>query len=270
MPPMSRPTSFTQMFPRRYLDPSDLPQGEMVECEILGIELSDYTIRQQQNPRRPGAQPVQLEWVMWFREFQKPMKFYRQHAKVIERLFGTDQPEEVIGQRISIYAGERESWGKMEPAILIHQIRPGPRGPLLAGAKREDVIDERRGTDRKACDMRKLGAKNAATLKAALAEQGATFDDALAWLKANDPVGFELAHGQALEDLPSGLAPALRTFLRAFGSAPKTPASDNGAIDFAAGLPKTAADAAPPARARKSEDSRNVEQTTVEEDDIPF
>jgi hypothetical protein len=259
--------SVAEMFPSKFLVAADLPVGQITVVEILGVELSEFSVQQQGGP--PGAQrfgrrpTVQApEWVMWFREYQKPMRFKQVHAHMGAELLGTDDTDEWVHHRIGIFPTKATVGGKAIDVIGIDMIRPGNRRPQLA-----QTAGPVRGTDKRTCDMKAMGQRNAAAFQAAMAEQGATFDDALRWLKANDPVGYELAHGKAIEDLPRGLAAALKGFLAAFTSEPTRPVEPtNNSIDFNAGLPARTG-VAPAAAAEEAEAPK---PEPIQEDDIPF
>jgi hypothetical protein len=201
--------NFREMFPSKYLSCQDIPAGEMTIVTIASV-------RPVQAIARPGNQGGGAElqepiWALHFHELRKPLKLKAYKCEAIASALGTPNTELWVGRRIKIFPGSVPVGGESKPVVLVDPS-PMPASDLQLPGRTAPPGEK---------DQRPIGIKNADAFRAAMAEQGAAFEDCLAWLRRQSQDAYEAAHGRELSELPRWLAPLLQRFLREYQDAAK-------------------------------------------------
>lgn len=185
----------SQMYPSKYLQAEDLPQGN----SVVTIE----AVYPAQAQDRSGSGDVSVKWMLRFREFRKPMTLWQSNAKMISQVLNTDDTDGWIGKRIAIYPATYVSFGEVKPCINVDKWLPEQIAPAQRSAPALVISHDKRPIPRAAMD-RFLQHVRAA---------GKNWDDFLKWGKRSDPAILEMAFGVPLDLVPSGLLPAMKAYL---------------------------------------------------------
>lgn len=237
--------NIASMFPKRFLSHEDLPPGgQFVAVTIRMIFMARAQMRQGQGGQMEG----EAEWRIQFAEYAKPLGMRKSRAKQLAKLLGSENTEQWIGRRIFIYAGTYEAWGEEKVGVLIAPNLPEPvaghLGPATPAQPGQPVPD-----------LRAIGTKGEARIRETLKHIGRTYDEVLAWLKANDEPAYRLATGRALDDLPVAVLKPMKLAFDALTARPGEVVNPTTGEVTSGGLS--------PAQARQ-----HVEQ--IADDDIPF
>lgn len=247
------------------LDHTDLPNPQGTVAEIARID-SSYDVDKTTN-----EEYVRHE--LYFKGVKIPLRLNNMRIDILVNLLGRDT-DAWVGRKVGMYVGLAQKYGKNEPAILLHQ-QAVDSIPVTEWPKHLQVVDRYKlpagpafngsatFTAKPALpaaapgpvprDTKPIGAKNADRLKQALAEQGATTDDLLAWMRRINEEAFTAMHGRELSDYPVWTAPLMQRFLKEY-AAPPVPPPAPIEVDFSAGLVKQPEPAIP----------------SPPDDDIPF
>lgn len=213
-------SDFRTMFPSKYLEVSDIDANRKTTVTIAAVRPFQATMQAKPLPPGYGDAPAaameeaEVQWLMYFREFRKPIKFKPYHAKAVFAATGEADPARWIGRQVLIYAGEK-TWGdNVFPKVLISPelvmgaaaLPPAPATFRLPGAAEP-------------FDRRPIGIKAADNFRGGLAEQNATVDEYLAWLKRSHFEVWEHTAGKELSAWPYGAVPQMRQFLKEYKTA---------------------------------------------------
>lgn len=123
--------------------------GAMMESKFLKKEDLDYdngnvvtiTRLEQQNVGL-ADQDEDLKWVMFFREFKKPLVMNSTNIQLTVKALGTDETDDWTGKKIIIYVDDNVSFGgKLVGGIRIK--RAGNSKPAAKPAQVDDQYDDR-------------------------------------------------------------------------------------------------------------------------------
>lgn len=123
----------SQMVESKFLAKDDLDQdnGNLVTISRL----------EQQNVGLQGKEE-ELKWVMFFKEFKKPMVLNSTNIQLTTKALATEETDEWIGKRIVIYVDENVSFGgQLVGGIRIRKVR----GQAAQQAPRQDQTEQVRG-----------------------------------------------------------------------------------------------------------------------------
>jgi hypothetical protein len=245
-----------QMFPSRYLRPDDL-RGRTV----VTIDKVDW--QQVRNQYGQSKGEPEVLYTIFFREFPKPMKLKSTNAKTIAKVLGTEETDDWLTRRITIYPTEIRIAGEPEPVrcIYVDWVAPPSTAPQVSAPT------ARGAAALPAADTRPIGEANAERFRAALAEQGAKYDDFLAWLKRTDRPQHDTTIGLDLADLHRSIAPLMQRFLREYGAAPADSHADSHAEIVATSQSRPADEPKPNLT---PDASRPGGPAPLDADDIPF
>jgi len=192
----------------------DLPnQNGLNIVYITGLDTEEYQIKEN------GRTVKRVRHLLYFRELKLPLALNNGRIDVISSLHGTET-DNWIGKPIGLFVGQVTHYGETKADILIH-IRPvGPVTPQIAGNSIAATPSPQLPGE---TDLRPIGEANAQKFKAALAEQGATVDDAVAWFKREAPDIHSATWDKMLADWPRYVAPSMQRFLREFQSSKAAP-----------------------------------------------
>lgn len=251
------------MFPGRYLSYKQFADGESAVVTIRRVELerivaqpprrAGFTGRQQAGAPAPAT--AEPEWIIWFDEFEKPMKLRKSRAGRIELLLGSDNTDDWIGRVIEIYRGWVQIAGENVEGLLISDRLPSAQQQALG---RGDALYN-------ADDAGRLMPADAVgrfvdQIKAA----GLSWDEFVAWVKQHSPYGFVALHGVALDAIPRSVLPAMTAYLKAL------PPKSLPATAAAAPRPPTPMPSVVQPAARPATPARLQVHDEIREDDIPF
>lgn len=125
-----------KMFPSKFLQPEDLPQG-VTTVTIEWVKLLAVRTNQQNNTGE-----VESEWQMKLREYPKPMKLKALVARTIADVLGNQDTDAWVGQSIGIYPVQIMAYGK--PMLVInadvHKPYAQPRIAPAAASKEEKSL----------------------------------------------------------------------------------------------------------------------------------
>lgn len=238
----------SQMFPSRYLQAEDLPPQQNTVVTIEKV----YPAAARD---RGGGDEPEVKWMLRFREFRKPMSLWRNTAKTIGEVLGTDETDQWVGKQIAIYPGTYVSFGETKPCINVDKWKPEqvaakPAAPGLV------IAGDRRPIPKAAMER----------FLAHVKQHGKGWDDFLRWCKGHAPDAIALAWGVELDSIPAGVLPAMKAFLDSV--TPTTPARE--LVDAGTGevLTPPTSTARPTVPAAMS--PLPVPDQVVPDDDIPF
>lgn len=110
------------VFPNKYLQSSDL-EGNDVSVTITGCEIEEMG---KDKDRKP---------VLTFKGTDKKMVLNKTNWSVIGKILGSDETDDWIGKRITLYPTEVESFGETVMAIRVRLKAPKPEAQTAkAGA----------------------------------------------------------------------------------------------------------------------------------------
>ena len=238
----------SQMFPSRYLQAEDLPPNQNAIVMIEKV----YPAAARD---RGGDSEPEVKWMIRFREFRKPMSLWRNTAKSIGDVLGTDETEQWIGKRIAIYPSTYVSFGETKPCINVDKwkpehVEPRPAAPGLV------VAGDRRPIPTAAMER----------FMAHVKTHEKTWDDFLRWCKSNAPEALTLAWGVELADVPGGVLPAMKAFLDSLTTGGTTKPRE--IVDVGTGEVVTPPASRPTAAVAASPIRPPIDR--VPDDDIPF
>lgn len=191
------------MFPSKYLKAHDLEPG-FTPVTIVKVDYQE--VRNNSGPGR-SADPEVL-YTIYFEQFKKPMKLKKQNAEAIATALGTENVDEWKGRRVRIYPTEVRIDGKQYPCIFVDWTPPPGNAPVLNSGSTSSASDLAK------LNTKPLGTKGKDRLVLALAEQGATFDELLAWMKRERQAVYERVVGLAMEDIPGLALDSIAYFLK--------------------------------------------------------
>ena len=113
----------SQMFPRRYATGEDL-QGKAITLTIASIT------REKMHPQ-PNSPEVE-KWVMYFKEARKGVVLNRPLAYQVGEFLGSEETDEWIGKRITIYPQPMTVAGRKVVAIRARAARGAPEAAAEA------------------------------------------------------------------------------------------------------------------------------------------
>lgn len=211
-------THYSTLFPSKYLEVTDIDASRKTTVTIAALRPMQATMQARPLPAGFGDAPAseveeaEIQWLMYFREFRKPIRFKPYHAKAVFAATGEADPRGWIGRQVMIYAGEK-TWGDnvfpkvlISPELVMGAALPKaqqPTSPTFTGAALPPAFD-----------TRGIGMKAADNFRAALAEQGTNTDEYIRWLKGAHQKAYEATYGKDLSDWPHGGVDLMRTFLR--------------------------------------------------------
>ena len=239
----------SQMFPSRYLQAEDLPPNQNTIVTIEKV----YPAAARD---RGGDSEPEVKWMLRFREFRKPMSLWRNTAKSIEQVLGSDDSDRWIGQQIAIYPSTYVSFGETKPCINVDKWRPEQVAPRAAASGGMVIAGDRRPIPKAAMDR----------FQAHLKQHGKSWDDFLRWCKGHAPDAIALAWGVELDAIPAGVLPAMKAFLDSIAPPAAAPARE--LVDAGTGEVLQSPPARPAATVAAS--PRPVADQAVPDDDIPF
>lgn len=108
-------------FPSLYLKAADLESGD-VNVTIAGCEIEELG---KDNDRKP---------VLSFKGTDKKIVLNKTNWSTIAKVLGTDETDEWVGKRITLFATEVESFGEMTLAIRVRLKAPAPAKVATAQA----------------------------------------------------------------------------------------------------------------------------------------
>lgn len=223
---------------RYSLDIADLPNPQgMNVVTIDHIDSEEYFSREDK----------QMKWrhKLYLVGFRLPLSLNNSRIDVLMALLGKDT-DSWVNRKIGLYVGPVERYGKTEAGVLIHlqacdhlpAIGSTPatgaaanfRASTASGNQFAQQVQPQHApaaTQPATFDVRAIGTANADKFKQALAEQGATLDDVLGWMKDQAFEAWQRCTGTELVDWPRGCAPEMQRFCRewqTWKSKPKPPA----------------------------------------------
>ena len=116
------------VFPTKYLQASDL-DGADVPVTITGCEIEEMG---KDKDRKP---------VLTFKGTEKKLVLNKTNWSVIAKVLGTDETDDWIGQRITLYPTEVESFGETVMAIRVRLKLPAPKAVETAKAKQALAVN---------------------------------------------------------------------------------------------------------------------------------
>jgi len=116
------------VFPTKYLQASDL-DGADVPVTITGCEIEEMGKDKERKP------------VLSFKGTEKKLVLNKTNWSVIAKVLGTDETDDWIGQRITLYPTEVESFGETVMAIRVRLKLPAPKAVETAKAKQALAVN---------------------------------------------------------------------------------------------------------------------------------
>lgn len=215
------------MFPGRYLSYKQFAEGESAVVTIRRVELervvaqpprrAGFTGRQQAGAPAPAS--AEPEWIVWFDEFDKPMKLRKSRAGRIELLLGSDNTDDWVGKRIEIYRGWVQIAGENVEGLLISDRLPA----LQQAQSRGDELYDASGAGRV------LAADVVQRFVAKARSAGGDWDSFIAFMRDRSPYGFAAVHGVGLDSVPASVAPAMRAYIGWLDARPRPTAESRPA-----------------------------------------
>lgn len=187
----------SEAFPKPWIRPTDLADGEVWVVTIAGIKRNEYTVKEGDRYGTPGD--LEVSYRLYFRETQKYLKIKENKAVAISQLLGDEEMENWIGREIGLIKVAKEQGGSRQVYVDVDKILPGRRG----GAS----LVDRRVTGR-------IGEAAGQRFLSACTEAGVRFDDFLAWCKKNQPDALPLVFGVEVADIPGSCAKVMGEFLK--------------------------------------------------------
>lgn len=202
------------MFPSKYLSFGDLEIGRNYEGTIKAVTLEQVNVRGGYGGRRGGFGADQADaepsWLLFFHEFQKPIKLKKTRAEKIGIVLGSSNTDHWIGKRLRFYRGAWTNGGQSGEGLMIDDRPfPTPAPATLPGGSPLVTLD-RRAIPQEAMDR----------FFRHLREKGKTWDDFLAWAKNKAPEAYTLTWGVSLDAIPAGVLPAMKAHLDAIAAPP--------------------------------------------------
>lgn len=210
------------MFPSRYISYRDLEPGKSYTGTIQSVQIeqarASFTQGTQSNRK------IESDWVVYFKEWNKPFKLKKTKAAVLAAIFGEKNTDRWGGKVVTFYRGKINIGDEVKDCISIDDRPPlittaalapaasqghlpaPPRAPLLLDASRAKTIVPLAHIDR---------------FKARLADYEKTWGDFLMWLKQSSPDGHALVIGHALDDISGGVLPAMGRYLEILAKPPE-------------------------------------------------
>lgn len=256
----------SEMFQKPELSYTDFEPSEVYYGTIRGVTMKEARVENRGNsmaPPRPGAfgQPhAEVDWLIWFVEWPKPMRLRPQRAKIVAHLLGSDNTDDWNGKRIGFYRGIVQIGNESKEGIIFDQ-RPAPQLP----APDAKFLDRSRvGRVVPKADVERFVYK--------LKESGRTWTSFVNWLKDASPDAHAYVVGQDLDGISAVVLPAMKTYLD------RTPAPSGA--DQAA-LPAGGLNRLPPGvrdqmttagklEQDRASEPRDAGHEPIQEDDIPF
>ena len=121
----------SEMRESKFLKQSDVGDGVLVSVQSVG----------QQNVAKEGADP-ELKWCLTFHELDKPLVLNSTNIQLCEKVFGSDDTDEWINQRLVLYADPNVSFqGKLVGGIRVRAPK-GKAAQAPAKAKPKPLDDD--------------------------------------------------------------------------------------------------------------------------------
>ena len=194
-----------------HLEPDDLPNrvGNNI-VTIVSLDSEPYT------DNSGGKSVKKVRHNLWFRELSLPLRLNNTRLDVLAKLLG-DETDNWRGRKIALFNGASSSFGQTKAAIFIsleaQDATPGNGNPAQLNAAGASAP----------IDIRPIGDNGADRFKQALAEQGATFDEFMRWLRKESGELHGRCFGLELGDLPRAALPLMARFLKEYPQSPKQP-----------------------------------------------
>lgn len=239
--------SWKNLVPRKFLEPEDLPQGEVIGVIIKGVRQLQFKAQ-----GAPGqAASVDIVLGLDLHGYQLPVRLNIPMLKRLEALLGSDDVEAWRNRKVNIYAGLQEVYGEMKPRIMIDDRPPvggtGVPGAIGPGARTPTLLTG---------STAKIPRVHVDRFCETAAGMGGSWDGFMGYLKREHPAGYELAFGKDLDEVPGSIILLMKAYLDALkdGSLNK-PLPPAPQPDMAAAMQNTGRPALP---------------AYVPDDDIPF
>ena len=114
-------------FPSKYLKATDLPDEGSVPVTIEKIALEEIGRDKETKP------------VIYFEEFSKSLVCNKTNARTIARALGSEDFDDWVSRRISLYRTEVEFGGEIYEAIRVKAAKQPERKPVAGPAKTKTV-----------------------------------------------------------------------------------------------------------------------------------
>lgn len=203
------------------LDIDDMPNPHSINpATIVGVDQEEYETKDD------NGKPVKgLRSNLWFREFDLPLRLNNVRVELLCEMLG-DETDDWKGRQIGLLVGSIVHYGKPKKTLMIHTTAldlstAGGRPQLAQGSPLGD------NRPIKTAPMGLTGKKR---LENALAEQGATFDELIDWLKRERPQIHERVVGLAMEDIPGLALEHIAHFLKHYHEIKKPAAPASGGV----------------------------------------
>ncbi len=229
--------SVREMFPSKFLSFTDLPANQLIYVTIRGVVPYQAQARQGGMPQPANGMPVQapgveVAWLLWFHELEKPLYMKSVKANKIATILGSENTDHWTNRRIGIYRGVWSNGGKSGEGLMIDD-RPVPAEVPTKGIQ---------GSKPR---MAPIPVGHVKRFIAMIGEQGETWDSFLLWLKRVDLAAAGACFGQDLSAIPGFVLPLMKGYIDHLGAPAAPPANQlPERVDAATGEVYT-----PPARA---------------------
>lgn len=241
--------SWKSLIPKKFMDPEDLPDGELVRVTIKGVRQLQF--KGMQSPGQPPTVDIVLG--LDLHGYPLPMRLNQPMCKRIEILLGTDDTALWRGQDINIYAGLMDVYGEPKPRIIIDDrpLERRPPAPAMTGAKTPALLTQ---------TTSRISEKKVNNFRETAAGLGGSWDDFLAWCKKDQPAAYELLNGKDFDQISAGAVPVMKAYLDRLADGLKSGKKQLPAGDSA--VPGELVGSTPA--------QRPAEPAVIPDDDIPF
>lgn len=202
------------------LEWDDLPNPRSINpATIISVAIEEY------EDTSKGKPVPKKRTNLWFREYDLPLRLNNVRIDILAEMLGPET-DNWKDRQIGLLVGKVTSFGETKTSILIHT---SPLDLSTAGGRPQLAQGSPLGDNRpmKTAPMGLTGKKR---LENALAEQGATFDELIDWLKRERPQIHERVVGLAMEDIPGLALEHIAHFLKHYHEIKKPAAPASGGV----------------------------------------
>lgn len=222
----------TEMFPRLCMHHTDFAFGEVQYGTIKAVEMfsARASFQRPQSGQRQQAQ-AQMDWMLFFHEYPKPMRLKPQRAKAIELLLRSDNTDDWIGRRIGFMRGAVPIGNEMVECLIIDMRLPPAETRTMLGAAGASkfLVEGQKG--------KLLPQAAVDRFVKAVKSKGRTWEDYLEWAKRHEPRVHELVSGCALDAIDAATTPAMKTYLDELHGASSAEPAPQRPVNAATGVP---------------------------------
>lgn len=113
------------LMPSKYFKPDHIEGTEMV------VTVSSFSVESMGMPGKEEEKPV-----MYFEEAPQGLPLNKTRLKNLQAVFGTDETDDMVGEKVLLVKGKATFQGEMVDSIY---IQPAPKSKAVTKAKKEQA-----------------------------------------------------------------------------------------------------------------------------------